>query len=158
MSKHFGYGTYQAVRIADHAILILAVGVAPNLSTRVTLEQLPWRIFPPMFGLFFDEPPVTLPALHPFMLSAVFAFPKGEDSVTIIDAAGAHRIKLSSEFIWSAAQTRAGEDLFIVYRNLNDASCLTVPQDKIVPAIYTRVFGPASQADCATWAAKHCGT
>lgn len=156
MSKHYGVGTYRVIRIADHAILVIAEGFAPNLTTKVSIEQLPWRIFPPQFALFFDEPPIGLPALKPFVVSAVFAYPKDRDSVTIIDAAGAHEIKIGGEINWLQMEAQADEGQFIVYRQIGRSNCLIVPHDRIVPAIFARAFGPASQADCKAWAAQHC--
>lgn len=97
MSKHYGVGRYAALRIADPVILIVATGTAPNRTTHVTLEQLPWRIYPPRFGLFFDEAPIALPATRPFVVTGVFAYPKGVASVTIVDADGHHEIPIAND-------------------------------------------------------------
>jgi hypothetical protein len=34
--------------------------------------------------------------------------------------------------------------------------CRVIPSGEIYPAIYSQVYGPASQRDCEKWAAKNC--
>lgn len=34
--------------------------------------------------------------------------------------------------------------------------CMSVPEGQIVPAIFERVFGPATEAECAAWIAANC--
>ena len=76
MTKEFGIAQlYQAARLTDAAVIIVATGETPNFNTRVTIEQLPWRIYPPHFGLFFETPAIALPAKRPFAVSAIVGFP-----------------------------------------------------------------------------------
>ena len=76
MTKQFGVADlYQATRLAETSVLITAVGEAPNLNTIVTLEMLPWKIYPPQFGLFFETPQVSLPATRPFLVWGIFPYP-----------------------------------------------------------------------------------
>jgi hypothetical protein len=35
--------------------------------------------------------------------------------------------------------------------------CKVIPHGEIFPAIYSQVFGPASQKDCEKWTAANCG-
>lgn len=35
--------------------------------------------------------------------------------------------------------------------------CKVIPQGDVFAAIYSQVFGPASQKDCEKWAASNCG-
>ena len=35
--------------------------------------------------------------------------------------------------------------------------CKVVPHGDMIAAIYTQVFGPASQKDCEKWMASNCG-
>ena len=35
--------------------------------------------------------------------------------------------------------------------------CKVIPHGEIYPAIYSQVFGPASQKDCEKWKAANCG-
>ncbi len=156
MSKHYGVGTYKALRLTPSAILIVAFGHAPNLTTRVSLEQLPWRIFPPWFALFFDEPPISLPATRRFVEVKVFPYPKGQTTVTIIDAGGTHTVKIEDEFDFARLSAPA-DGMFLVYQQLGRDNCIVVPEDALVPAIFARAFGPASEADCIAWATANCG-
>jgi len=152
MSKQYGIARlYQALRLADTAVLIMAVGEAPNFNTRVSLEQLPWRIFPPQFGLFFDTPEIQLPALRPFAVSAVFPYPKDVADLTIVDAAGRHKVAILSAFPFPAAEREKhlqGQKEFIAYQQIGVANCMIAPEDAMVPMIYTKAFGPASYAEC----------
>ncbi|MCP1337436.1 hypothetical protein [Futiania mangrovi] len=34
--------------------------------------------------------------------------------------------------------------------------CMSVPEGQIVPAIFERVFGPATEAECTVWIAENC--
>lgn len=36
------------------------------------------------------------------------------------------------------------------------AGCKVIPHGAIHPAIYRRVYGPASQRECEQWMASHC--
>ncbi len=85
--KEYGIAQYyQAIRLFDTAVLIVAAGQAPNFNTR-DRRTAPWRIYPPLFGLFFETPEVQLPAIRPFVVTGVFPYPKDVDKLTIIDAA-----------------------------------------------------------------------
>ena len=35
--------------------------------------------------------------------------------------------------------------------------CKVIPSGDVFPAIYSQVFGPASQKDCEKWTAANCG-
>jgi hypothetical protein len=35
--------------------------------------------------------------------------------------------------------------------------CKVIPHGDVFPAIYSQVFGPASQKDCQKWTAANCG-
>ena len=35
--------------------------------------------------------------------------------------------------------------------------CKVIPHGDVYPAIYTQVFGPASQKECEKWMAANCG-
>ena len=35
--------------------------------------------------------------------------------------------------------------------------CKVIPHGDVFPAIYSQVFGPASQKDCEKWKASNCG-
>lgn len=160
MAKDFGVAhDYQAARLTDFAILIAAVGEAPNLNTRVTLEQLPWRIYPPHFGLFFETPQITLPATRPFVVWQVAGYPAAPTEVVIIDANGRHVVKLEKTFgLRSMTEQVNAEKAFLAYRQVGvPGNCMVAPFDAMVPMIFQRAFGPATYADCEAWVAQNCG-
>jgi len=35
--------------------------------------------------------------------------------------------------------------------------CMVIPHGDVYPAIYSQVYGPASQKDCEKWKAANCG-
>jgi hypothetical protein len=37
-----------------------------------------------------------------------------------------------------------------------NTECSIVPEDAIYPAIYSKVYGPASHDDCKAWVATNC--
>ena len=157
--KEYGIAQYyQAIRLFDTAVLIVAAGQAPNLNTRVTVEQLPWRIYPPLFGLFFETPEVQLPAIRPFVVTGVFPYPKDVDKLTIIDAAGRHDIGILGAFPFAQVERELKERQdYVAYQQIGVANCMIAPADAMVPMIYSRAFGPASYTDCEAWIKKNCG-
>jgi hypothetical protein len=150
---------YQATRLTDTSVLIFAAGEAPNLNTQVSIELLPWRIFPPHFGLFFETPQVGLPATRPFLVWGIFPYPKGIDELVIVDAAGRHTVPILGAFPFAASERKLQEaPSFVAYRQIGVASnCMLAPADAMVPMIYSRAFGPATQAECQAWIDKNCG-
>ena len=159
MTKEFGVArTYEAARIHGAAVVIIAAGEAPYLNTRVTLEQLPWRIYPPHFGLFFETPEIALPAIRPFVVWAVVGFPADIDELTIIDANGRHVVKIAGAIQFRSAKEDVNADkAFLAYRQIGFPNCMIAPFDAMVPMIFTRAFGPASYAECEAWIAQNCG-
>lgn len=159
MAKEYGIATYRAVKMLDALLLITAEGVAPNWNTRVTLEQLPWRIWPPRFALYFDSPDIVLPALRPFSISNVFLYPASLGEVTIIDAAGQHVVKIDPPHaIDTALHERANsEKAFNAYQQIGVANCMIAPVDAMVPMIFRKAHGPDTYKGCETWIATNCG-
>lgn len=158
MTKEFGIAhTYQATRIHDVAVTIVAAGVAPNLNTRVALEQLPWRIYPPHFGLFFEHPQIGLPAIKPFVVTAVFAYPADVGELAVIDANGRHAVKIGDSMAFHAAEAGINEEkAFLAYKQIGAPNCMIAPVDAVVPMIFVRAFGPDTYAACEGWIAQNC--
>lgn len=48
------------------------------------------------------------------------------------------------------ALTQSGE------KKKENEGCRVIPHGEVYPAIYTQVYGPASQRDCEKWVAKNC--
>jgi hypothetical protein len=160
MTKEFGVAhLYQATRLTDFAVLIVAIGEAPNLNTRVTLEQLPWRIYPPHFGLFFETPQIALPATRPFVVWQVAGYPPGLTEIVIVDANGRHVVQLAKAIeLRSATEQVNAEKAFLAYRQIGvPNNCMVAPFDAMVPMIFQRAYGPATYADCEAWIAQNCG-
>ena len=159
MPREYGIAQYYwSIRLGDPAVLIGAVGQAPNLNTRVSIEQLPWRIYPPLFGLFFETPEIQLPAIRPFAVTGIFPFPKGVDKLTVIDAAGRHDIEILGAFPFVAVEREMKERQdYIAYQQIGVANCMIAPADAMVPMIYSKAFGPASYPDCKAWIDRNCG-
>lgn len=64
-------------------------------------------------------------------------------------------------FEQSTAQDRAEEDSFIVIvptaqPGPQHQGCLIIRAHHLFPAIYSKVFGPATGKDCAEWVQAHC--
>jgi hypothetical protein len=159
MPKEYGIAQhYKAVRLANSFVMILAVGQVGYASTRVTIEQLPWRIYPPHFGLFFETAEIGIPVTRPFVVSAIFLYPASSKKVVILDAAGRHEIDISDIFPFDVVERQAKEaDNLAVYQQIGVANCMIAPADAMVPMIYTKVFGPATQPQCQAWIDKNCG-
>lgn len=57
----------------------------------------------------------------------------------------------------------AKDDQFIVIARTgstpgNSTGCSIIPKDALYPAIYSKMFGPATYAECKTWVAGNCGS
>ncbi len=91
--KAFGRGTYQCIRIGN-VVLLRAEGMLSHANDRAVLEQMPWRIWPPQFGLYVVSPAIALPALRPFAISELFAFPRSAKVLVVHDADGAHEVTI----------------------------------------------------------------
>ena len=91
--QHFGRGTYACLRVADF-ILLHAEGSLPNWNSQAELVQMPWRIWPPQFGLYFQDQQISLPALRPFAISALFGFPRTATTVVVHDADGTRNVAI----------------------------------------------------------------
>lgn len=86
---------YSVVRLGT-TVHITAKGTLPNMNQLVDIRQLPIRIFPPQFGLFFYTPQIVLPALRPFSLTESFGFPNDVDHLIIHDSNGPRRVEIAN--------------------------------------------------------------
>lgn len=93
--RYLGTGTYRAYNIVG-VVHVVAVGIAPHIQTKVSLTQLPIRIFPPMFALYFTDPEVVSPAIKPFEAEASFATDVLVEFVTVLDARGQHAVRVEN--------------------------------------------------------------
>lgn len=150
-TKELGRGVFSAFRLGGATTThIFAAGKTPNWNDKVDIEQLPIRIFPPWYGLYFIHQDFRQPAERPFLYHEAIAYPPDQKVITIVDADGEHKVPIleipfAAERATEAAP-RAAQ--FCVFENINNHALLIAACDVILPAIYRRVFGPADLAAC----------
>lgn len=153
-SKHFGRASYRAFRSGGF-LHIVASGETPNLNDEVVLEQLPFLIFPPMYGLFFVTQDVSLPATRPFSVEIQTPFPASATAVHIQDADGSHWTEIA-ELGEPSLPPNVGSD-FCVFQWIGINPNVIAKCNAAVPAVYTRVFGPGTYANCEQYVRDHGG-
>jgi len=156
MSKVLGKATYSAYREND-IVHVTAEGDKPTPQTKVTIEPLPFLIYPPIYALYFESSGTTTPVVVPFLVERAIAnFPSSAKTIAIEDATGHHSIPIQTRAATQAllSETAAA---FCVFQHVGTARLLIAPCDAILPAVYTKVFGPASYAECQQYAAAHGG-
>ncbi len=148
--RDFGRGNYKAYRLLGVTHLV-ATGELPNLNMKADFEQLPFRIFPPMFGFYFVTPEITLPMLRPFVHEEPILYPRAAHTVRIQDADGYHDVPIAEvippDFDVQTAAVEAGAN-YCVFSWIGINSMMIAKCDAIVPGVYSKVFGPASYAEC----------
>ena len=157
MSKVFGEGIYSAYRQND-VLHVTATGQKPTLQTRVSLDQLPFLIFPPRLGLFFETEGFTSPIVTPFEIEKAFPnYPRKATVVNITDKNGSHAIDIVEKApqISSLIISNPEEADFVVYQQIGTSHFLIAKSSEIVPAIYFRVFGPDTYAHCQAYISEH---
>ena len=144
--KHYGRASYKAFRAAEF-LHIIASGETPNLNDQVIIEQLPFLIRPPMFGLFWVTQDISLPALRPFTVEIRTLFPGDTDSVRIQDADGDHVVPIA-DIAAPPSPPSDVENKFCVFEWIEINPHVIAEFDAIVPAVYSRAFGPDTRARC----------
>jgi hypothetical protein len=156
-SKHYGRATYKAFRSGGF-VHIVASGETPNLTDQVILEELPFLIFPPMYGLFFVTQEISLPALKPFTVEKQISFPPTASSVRVQDADGDHSVAISDVGpVPSSPLSIAGGD-YCVFQWIGTDSHVIAKCNAIVAAVYSRVFGPGTHEQCEQYIRGHGGS
>lgn len=148
-SKELGKAEYRAIR-NGHVVKVIATGTVPGMNVKVDIEQLPFLILPPVFALYFIRPEIVLPATRPFVYEEDVVFPKTAERLTITDADGRHHVPVeegaaAAEGPSAPSPTDPGYCVFswIGTDQLKVAKC-----DALLPAVYRRVFGPDTFAEC----------
>lgn len=108
-----GRGNYRCVRLGDY-ILLSAEGTLANLNDRPALEQMPWRIWPPRFGLLVYPAQVSLPATRPFKIWGLFGYPRSATSVGVVDADGEKAVPVEALAAGSLLSTLDSESTDVV--------------------------------------------
>lgn len=91
----FGVATYKSYRFGD-LVTVVAEGNAPCMNTKVFLKVLPMMIFPPVLGLFFEDPEICLPAMRPFKVLFETKLPSSVKIITVRDRDGSHKVPIES--------------------------------------------------------------
>lgn len=155
MVKSLGEGIYSASR-QDGILHVRAVGHKPALQVKVTLEQLPFLIYPPEIGLFFESADIVSPVVVPFEIERAFpAYPASARSVTIIDRNGSHAIVIVEQTSPADDAFDLSKDRFVVYRALIGDRYLIAKEGALVVGIYVKVFGPDTYEHCKAYVAAH---
>ena len=168
MSTQYGVGNYTAKIIGPGVILITAKGFTPSSNMKPILEQLPWRIFPPHFALYFvSTGDLGGAVMTPFITSLVALYPTANPSVrdvNIIDAGGLNRIPMAEVSIDVAKSVRVTDNVapgYAVYQQVSvPSNCVIAPFGAIMPAIFyhgTAHLGPLDYATAETWKNANCG-
>src|ERR1044072_8158634 len=158
--RELGRASYRAYRLFGVTHLI-AIGETPNLNDKVDFEQLPFRIFPPIFGFFFIHQDFRLPARKPFVYQESIIYPTGVNSIRIQDADGIHDVPIADVVSTDAMTDRfvpGSDPNYCVFSWIGTNWLLIAKCDAILPAVYTRVFGPATYEACQSYVREHGGT
>ncbi|QPF83729.1 hypothetical protein IC762_29145 [Bradyrhizobium genosp. L] len=156
MPKEFGQGIFSAYR-QDGVLHVVATGQKPTLQTKVTIDQLPFMIFPPEFALNFETDGITSPIVVPFDIDqAIPSYPKTVKFVIIVDKNGTHKIDIvdKPDSVGNATTDPTAAN-FVVYQQIGTDRYMIAKSDAIVPAIYFKVFGPDTYAKCQAYVAAH---
>ncbi|WP_426422532.1 hypothetical protein [Bradyrhizobium genosp. A] len=157
MSKVFGEGIYSAYR--QNGILhVRATGLKPTAQTIVTLEELPFLIYPPRLGLMFETDGITSPVVLPFDVERAFPnYPSSAQAVSIVDKNGVHTIDIVEKPATAPSLLVADPTVaeFVVYQQIGTNHYLIAKSDDVVLAIYYKVFGPDTYANCQAYVAEH---
>lgn len=160
-----GIAEYEARWVHKSLIVELtARGVLPCANYRAQLERRPEAVVPAMWDMVFYVPNVCVMAIRPFETTVFIDDPSGAGKLIVHDVAGGHEVviqqPLGSET--PVANRKIIEfDLFSVHARLpnsgnNPHSCMIAPYGSLLPAIYYRVYGPASLQECEAFKAKRC--
>jgi len=147
--KEFGKAQYKAFRNGD-LVKVIATGTVSGMNVKTDIEQLPFYIYPPMFGFYFIVPDIVLPALRPFVYEEDVPFPKSAGGITILDVDGKHNIKIE-ESVTPVSQPTSpapSDTGYCVFSWIGTDALKIAKCDAILPAVYSRVYGPASYGEC----------
>ncbi|MBI3704875.1 MAG: hypothetical protein HY244_13775 [Rhizobiales bacterium] len=145
-----GHAKYKAYRLLG-VVTLSATGEHSNLNDKADFSQLPFLIYPPMWAFYEIKADISLPATVPFTYEETISFPKSAKSIRIQDADGFHDVPIAEvvvpDFDAAATTAEAGAQ-YCVFQWIGINPLMIAKCDAPVPAVYTRVFGPASHDDC----------
>jgi hypothetical protein len=157
VSRELGRAKYRAYRMFG-IVHLVAQGETPAWNDKVDFEQLPFRIFPPMYGFYFVHQGNSIQIPRPFVYEEPILFPAGAHVVKIQDANGFHEVQIADvvpvDSAFSAEAADSGNN-YCVFLLIGTNIMMIAKCDAILPAVYTKVFGPASHADCEKYIAAN---
>ena len=154
MAKLFGEGIYSAYR--QNGILhVRCIGMKPYAQTKVSLEELPFLIYPPQIGLFFETSGIVSPVELPFDIERAFAHYPDVPTVHIVDKNGGHSINIEDKPATTSAMAAAAAPTYVVYRQIGTNHYLIAEANKPVIEIYYKVFGPDTYENCQKYVTAH---
>jgi hypothetical protein len=158
--KALGTADITAHRIGGVTTLT-ATGTFPNLNDKADFAPLPFLIFPPMWAFYVVSANISLPATRPFTYSETIAFPADANVIRVQTATGFQSVSIVDVVLPTAqsdtaAATALGD--YSVYKWIGLDTLMIAPSDAIVPAVYVKVFGPASHEDCEKYVAENKGS
>ena len=158
-TKELGRAKYSAFRIGS-TTRVFAAGVTPNWNDKVDIEELPFRIFPPWYALYFISQTFQLPAERPFLYQEAIAYPKDPKTIRIQDADGMHDVPIVNLAIPDITDVPPPKRdvTFCVCNSLASKDLMIAECDAPLPHIFGRVFGPATLAECEKFVKEKAGT
>lgn len=159
-TKSLGRAKYKAYRLLGMVHLV-ATGEFANMNDKADFEQLPFLIFPPMYGFYIVQADISLPATKPFTYEETIAFPKSAKAIQIQDADGGYSIPIAEveipDFNAAAAPPNSTDKTFCAFGGPGINPVMVAKCDSHLPSIFTRVFGPDTYDECRKYAKAHGG-
>ncbi len=158
-TKELGRAKFSAFRLGGN-VRVFAVGETPNWNDKVDIEELPFRIFPPLYALYFISQTIQQPAKRPFLYQEAIPYPKGFDTITIYHADGEDAVPIVNLGFPDVTDLPApkANATFCVFNSLLSKHLLIAECDTPLPRIFGRSFGPATLAECEKFVKEKGGT
>ncbi|WP_211380741.1 hypothetical protein [Agrobacterium tumefaciens] len=155
-----GNATISAKR-AGPITYLTATGVSKNDGETYDFLQLPFFIYPPQWGFFIKGVgSSTLKKGDSFSYTELIQYPPDVDFVHVKTERGAELVKIenvSLDFVPYAEGEKGTIGTFSVFNRIGTAEYMIAKSDAILPAIYTKVFGPATYEECEKYMKDHAG-
>lgn len=158
-TKELGRAKYSAFRIGG-TTRVFAAGVTPNWNDKVDIEELPFRIFPPWYALYFISQTIQLPAQRPFLYQEAIPYPEKPKTIRIQDADGFHDVPIVNLTLPDVTDLPPPkrDATFCVFNSLLSKDLMIAECDTPLPHIFGRSFGPATLAECEKFVKEKGGT
>lgn len=154
--KEFGKANYYATRMGG-VVTLFATGTLSKWTDRPYFEQMPFFIFPPMFGFYIDREQIGINLLRPFTKAQIISYPYEVDYININDIDGSHNVVINSLINSVEIENEQLQDNLCVYNRIGTDSYLIATADAILIAVYQKVFGPATKPECEDYINSHAG-